>query len=74
MKQLERYLTRIKRNMIVVYAHNVSTFDLSRSLEGWQGSGPDKLTRDVIRARVKDESIKEVLSKQFLPVPYNKAK
>ncbi len=67
-------MDRLFKNMVLIKGESLSSSDLPHTKSGWQGSGPDPLTRELVQKACSDGSIGRLLEEHFLPIPYDEIK
>ncbi len=67
---IRRLNERLFKNLVVIKTEDVSTSDLPHTSTGWQGLGPNSMTRSAIRKAVLDGTMNKILGRLFLPVPF----
>ncbi len=66
---IRRLNERLFKNLVIIKTDDVSTSDLPHTSTGWQGLGPNLMTRSAICEAVLDGTMNKILGRFFLPVP-----
>lgn len=66
---IRRLHERLFKNLVIIKTDDVSTLDLPHTSTGWQGLGPNLMTRSAICEAVLDGTMNKILGRFFLPVP-----